>query len=181
MPVYVALLRGVNLGPNKRMKMEKLRASCEALGFTQVQTYIQSGNVVFKAAKTAPAKLAKKIEERIVRDFGFSAAVLVRTREEIGCLIEKNPFLKKTDDGARLHAVFLAEVPAAEILKEFAGLTTLPDESRCIEREVFLYLPNGMGKSSLIHNPLERKLLKGATTRNWNTVKQLHAMCQACK
>jgi len=181
MPVYVALLRGVNLGSGKRMKMEKLRASLADLGFTAIQTYIQSGNVVFKTRKTSPATLAKKIEACIVRDFGFSAQVIVRTREEIACLLEKNPFLVKTSVGNQLHAVFLAEAPAPEILKDFAGLTTLPDECCCVEREVFLYTPNGMGKSSIIHNPLERRLLKNATTRNWNTVLKLHEMCQACK
>jgi uncharacterized protein (DUF1697 family) len=81
MPVYIAMLRGINIGPHKRMKMEKLRACCERLGFVDVKTYIQSGNVVFRAPKLSPAALSKKLGECIVKDFGFTSEVISRTRE----------------------------------------------------------------------------------------------------
>src|SRR5882672_1351084 len=107
MPVYIAMLRGINIGPHKRMKMEKLRASCESLGFEQVKTYVQSGNVVFKATKQPPASLSKKLEDRIVRDFGFSAPVIIRTAEEMGKVIKDNPLLKeKGTDVEKLHVTF---------------------------------------------------------------------------
>ena len=95
MPVYIALLRGINIGPNKRIKMEALRKSFETLGFQQVKTYIQSGNVVFKSQKSTPPLLGKKIESRIVTDFGFSASVLVRAGDELAHTIAANPFLKR--------------------------------------------------------------------------------------
>ena len=181
MPIYVALLRGVNLGPHKRMKMEKLRESFTALGLQQVQTYIQSGNVIFKAAKTSPVTLCKKIEDRILADFGFPAPVIVRTHEELGKTIEGNPFLKRRGiDLTRLHVMFLVDAPTQEAQKPLIGLTTAPDESCCVGREIYLYLPNGMGKSSLMNNPVERRWLKASTTRNWNTVNALYEMCQAC-
>jgi uncharacterized protein (DUF1697 family) len=181
MPIYIALLGGINVGGHKQVKMEKLTQSFEALGFKQTQTYIQSGNVVFTAAKTSPATLSKKIEEKIGRDFGFPVPVVVRTQEELAESIKKNPFLKKCDDGARLHLTFFTEAPSPDGLKELENLTTLPDESCCLGREIYLYLPNGMGKSSLNNNPVERRWFKGATTRNWNTVVKLLEMCRACK
>ena len=182
MPVYVALLRGVNLGPYKRMKMEKLRESFNGMGLEQVQTYIQSGNVVFQASKGSPAALCRKIEARILSDFGFPAPVIIRTREELSRAIENNPFLTKHGtDPAKLHLTFLAEAPEPAALAELKGLTKSPDESVCLGREIFLHLPNGMAKSSLMNNPLERRLLKLSTTRNWKTVSQLDEMCQACR
>ena len=182
MPIYVALLRGVNLGPHKRMKMEKLRESFNAMELDQVQTYIQSGNVVFKTARVSPATLSRKIEERIVADFGFSSSVILRTRDELEKAMENNPFSKRRGvDVTRLHVTFLAAAPETGVLEELKGLTKTPDESICLGREIFLHLPNGMGKSSLMNNPLERRFLKLSTTRNWNTVNQLYEMCQACK
>jgi uncharacterized protein (DUF1697 family) len=84
MPIYISMLRGINVGGHKRIKMDDLRKSFEGLGFEQVKTYIQSGNVVFKAGNTSSVALGKKIEARIVSDFGFSASVIVRTGAELG-------------------------------------------------------------------------------------------------
>jgi uncharacterized protein (DUF1697 family) len=181
MPIYVALLRGINLGGHKKIKMDRLRTLFEGLGFTQVQTYIQSGNVVFRAGKFSPAGLSSKIEERILKDFGFSVLVLLRTGDEIGMTIKNNPFLKNRGiDQEKLHVTFLPGPPETSVLKELEGLTTAPDQSCCIGKEVYLYLPNGMGQSSLANNPLERRLLKRATTRNWRTVNQIYQMCVDC-
>src|SRR3979409_1218441 len=83
MTTYISMLRGINVGPHKRIKMDELRKSFEALGFEQVKTYIQSGNVVFKAGKSSAVALGKKIEARIVGDFGFSSSVIVRTSAEL--------------------------------------------------------------------------------------------------
>src|SRR5207244_11531030 len=106
MPVYIAMLRGINVGPHKRMKMEKLRASCEALGCEQVKTYIQSGNVVLQAAKLSASSLVKRIQERIVADFGFSSDVLLRTCEEMQTIVTRNPLLKElVIDPSKLHVV----------------------------------------------------------------------------
>lgn len=179
MQTYVALLRGINVGSNKRIKMDRLRESFTGLGFERVQTYIQSGNVVFTAAKLSPAVLSKRIEDRIVKDFGFSALVITRTREEIAKAVKNNPFLKeRAIDLRSLHLVFLLEAPAPSALKELAGLTTEPDRSRIVGEEIYLHLPNGIAHSSLANNPLERRLLNRATTRNWKTVNMLHQMCQ---
>src|SRR6266496_4832344 len=112
MPIYIAMLRGINVGAHKRMKMDKLRSCCESLGFEQVKTYIQSGNVVLRAAKTSTTALSKEIEESILSSFGFAVDVISRTRDELGRTIAANPFLKENGiDPAKLHVVFLAEAP----------------------------------------------------------------------
>jgi uncharacterized protein (DUF1697 family) len=129
----------------------------------------------------SPAALGEKIEARILSDFGFPAPVITRTPGDLASMIDSNPFAKRRGiDPARLHVTFLADAPTAIALTDLAKLTTAPDESRCVGKEIFLYLPNGMGKSSFMNNPIERRWLKAATTRNWNTVNKLFEMCQAC-
>jgi uncharacterized protein (DUF1697 family) len=181
MPVYVAMLRGINIGPHKRIKMEALRKSFEALGFEQVKTYIQSGNVIFKAGKASAIALGKKIEARIVSDFGFSASVIVRTSDELGEIIAANPFLKQRGiEYEKLHVTFLSEIPAAPALKKLADFTVAPDQLRCVGREIFLHLPNGFSGSSLWKVPWEKALAVVTTTRNWRTVNAIHQMCLDC-
>ena len=175
--IYVALLRGINIGPHKRISMARLRGSFESLGFTSVHTHIQSGNVVFASAKTPPQALAKKIEAGIAKDFGFESTVILRTREELERIVVGNPFLKRTGvDPSRLHAYFLAEAPTAAERAELQKLASPPDESLLAEKEIYLLLPDGVAKSSLFHNPLERRLLRRATMRNWRTVTALREM-----
>jgi uncharacterized protein (DUF1697 family) len=182
MPVYIAMLRGINIGPNKRMKMDKLRASCEALGFNKVKTFIQSGNVVFQAAKLSPVSLSKKLEDRILSDFGFSAAVITRTTDEMARVVKNNPLLKARDvDPAKLHVVFLLESPNSEALKKLAALTLAPDRFGVAGKEIYFYFPNGVSGSSLWKHSLDRVLSVPATMRNWNTVNTLHAMAVECE
>jgi uncharacterized protein (DUF1697 family) len=182
MPIYIAMLRGINVGGNKRIKMDDLRKSFEALGFEQVKTYIQSGNVVFKAAKSSSAALGKKIEARIISDFGFSASVIVRTGTELSATIAANPFLTQRGiDPEKLHVVFLSDIPATTALKKLAEFTVAPDQSQCVGREIFLYLPNGFSASSLWKVPWEKALAVVTTTRNWKTVNSIHQMCRDCE
>ena len=181
MPVYVAMLRGINVGGHHLIKMDRLRASCEALGFKQVKTYIQSGNIVFTAANTSPGALSKKIEAEILAEFGFSINVICRTAGELERTISKNPFVSQPGiDTEKLHVAFLSDAPASSAIQKLSQLTLEPDLSRCLEREVHLYFPNGFSKSSLWKHPLDRVLSVQATTRNWKTVNTLHQMCLDC-
>ena len=181
MPIYVSMLRGINVGGNKTIKMELLRSSLEALGFSQVKTYIQSGNVVFKAPKVSPAALSSKIEKAILRDFGFPVSVIVRTVAEIENTIANNPLVNQPGiDPEKLHVAFLSEAPDPPGLKRLAELTKAPDQSCCVGNAVYLYLPNGVSKSSLWKTPLDRVLSVITTTRNWKTVNTLHQMCKDC-
>jgi uncharacterized protein (DUF1697 family) len=180
--IYISMLRGINVGGNKKIKMEQLRKSFEVLGFEQVKTYIQSGNVVFKTGKISPTTLSKRIEARILADFGFSVSVISRTVDEMTKAIEGNPFLKERGiDPQTLHVAFLADAPAPDALKKLETLTTAPDKSHCCGKEVYLYLPNGVSKSFWMKTPLDRVLSVVTTTRNWKTVNTLHQMCQDCQ
>ena len=177
MSIYIALLRGINIGPHKRMKMDKLRASCEALGYKNVKTYIQSGNVVFSGGKLSPSTLAKKLGECIVRDFGFSADVISRTLEEMKRIIDDNPFTKEPGmDTSKLHVVFLSQSPLAADLKKLQELTFAPDRVHSSGQEIYFYFPNGVSGSSLWKHPLDRVLSLPVTMRNWKTVTTIYQM-----
>jgi uncharacterized protein (DUF1697 family) len=182
MPIYIAMLRGINVSAHKRMSMEKLRASCAALGLQQVKTYIQSGNVVCKATKLSSTALSKKLEARIVKDFGFSADVVSRTSEEMKGIIQNNPFVKEPGiDVTKLHVVFLSEAPTPAALKKLESLTLTPDRAYSAGKEIYFYFPNGVSGSSLWKHPLDRVLSVVATMRNWNTVNKLYEMACECK
>jgi len=145
MPVYISLLRGINVGAHKHMKMEKLRASCQALRFKQVGTYIQSGNVVFSGPKLAPAAVSKKIEKQIESDFGFHADVITRTSDELRKIIRLNPLLKDTDvDQSKLHVVFLSDMPSAESRQKLQALTLAPDRVGIRTGDLFLLSQRGV-------------------------------------
>ncbi|MGA8150576.1 MAG: DUF1697 domain-containing protein [Terriglobales bacterium] len=177
MPTYIALLRGINVGGHKRVPMERLRAMFEKLGFAQVATYIQSGNVVFEAGKHAPADLSKKIEERILAEFGFSASVITRTPEELGKAIQNNPFPKESgNDPSKVYIAFLSQVPRADAAKKLGALATTSEQLHHSDKEIYLCYRDGMGRAKLTGSVLEKALEVTATARNWNTVNQLYQM-----
>lgn len=180
--VYIALLRGINIGPHKRMKMEKLRASCDALGFTNVKTYIQSGNLVCQAGKLSPDAAAKAIEAQIVKDFGFSADVIARAGEEWKQIVAGNPLLKEPGvDASKLHVLFLSETPSAEAIKKLTTIVKSPDKVRHKSKEIYFYFPNGVSGSSIWKHNLDRVLGISGTMRNWRTVNTLYAMAEKCE
>ena len=175
------MLRGINVGPHKRMKMEKLRSSCEALGFVKVKSYIQSGNLVFQAPKLSSAAAAKKVEAQIVKDFGFSADVISRTAEEMKKVVEGNPLLREPGiDRSKFHVVFLAEAPSPEAIKKVEVLTLSPDKVRHSGKEIYFYFPNGVSGSSIWKHNLDRVMSVSGTMRNWNTVNTLYKMAVEC-
>jgi uncharacterized protein (DUF1697 family) len=177
MPSYVAMLRGINVSGSKIIKMEALRASFEALGFSNVRTYVQSGNVVFAAKERTAAPLGAKIAALIKRDFGFDVPTLVLGAEALACVVEENPFVgKKGIDPTKLHVTFLAGPAAAAGLKKMEGVASGHDEFRCLGTAIYLACPDGYGRSKLSNNVFERALGVGATTRNWKTVTTLAAM-----
>ncbi len=177
MPSYVAMLRGINVSGAKPVKMERLRAMFEALGFTHVRTYVQSGNVVFKAKARAAATLGPEIAARIKRDFGFDVPVLVLRADELAQVVEENPFVERRGlDPSKLHVTFLSGAAAAAGLKKMEGVSSGRDEFRCRGKAIYLHCPDGYGNTKLNNNAFERALGVGATTRNWKTVTTLAAM-----
>ncbi len=177
MTIYIAMLRGINVGGQKIVKMEKLRASFEKLGFRRVRTYVQSGNVIFEAAKASSNRLSKIIEEKILSDFGFSVPVVLRTSDEMKKIVNDNSFAKeKGIDHSKLHVTFFSELPRKDALEMLDGLNAFPDQFRGANREVYLYCPNGYGRTKLSNTAFERLLSVEATTRNWKTVNTLVEM-----
>ena len=174
LPIYVAMLRGINVSGQKIIKMESLRASFEALGFSRVRSYVQSGNVIFETPKVSPNSLSRKITGKIQSDFGFSVPLVLRTSDEMKKIVGDNPFLKEEGiDRSKLHVTFLAELPAKATLGKLDALVALPDQLSAKGREVYLYCSNGYGRTKLSNNALEKLLSVEATTRNWKTVNML--------
>ena len=174
MPTYVAFLRGINLGGHKKVKMDLLRKSFEKLGCMNVQTYIQSGNVVFESDDSA-ASFCQAAEARIMADFGFSASVIVRTAAELARAIKKSPFANdKGMDPSKLFVVFLSATPAKAAVEKLATLPAGTARFLCIGKELHLYCPDGMGKTRLPN--FDKVLSVNATARNWNTVNKLYEL-----
>ncbi len=177
MPTYISLIRGINVGGHKSVKMDQLRTSAEGLGFQRVRTYVQSGNLVFESAKQSPSTLSKKIEGVILKEFGHAAAVITKTSNEISEAIQNNPFLKqKAIDITKLHLVFLSAHPQSADVKKLDAISSGDDQYRWREDVIYLYLPNGAGESKLANAAFEKLLSVRATTRNWRTVNNLQQM-----
>jgi uncharacterized protein (DUF1697 family) len=170
---YVALLRGINVGGNKKLSMADLRELLLSLGYADVMTYLQSGNALFTSPRDDPTELAQKIEHQIARDLGLQVSVLIRTRQELATVVEGNPFQSATATPTRLHVSFLSASPNGERLAEIDPGRFEPDEFRIGDRVIYLLLPDGFHGTKLTNEFWERRLGLRATTRNWNTVTKL--------
>ncbi len=173
--MLVALLRGVNVGGAHKMPMARLRSVCEGLGFQRVATFIQSGNVVFEADDAGAA--AECLESAVEREFGFRAAVITRSAEELRELVEGKPFSHR--DGARVIVTFLKIDPGERIWEAVRTLAAGPEEIEIHGREIVVYFPDGQGKSKFPMVKIERVLGCATTSRNWNTVEKLLQMAEA--
>jgi uncharacterized protein (DUF1697 family) len=169
---YAALLRGINVSGHNKLPMPALRALLEALGHEGVVTYIQSGNAVFRSA-AKEAKVVSDITDGIEQEFGFRVPVIVRTRAQLQKVVVENPFLDAGADSSKLHVTFLAAKPSAAAIASLDPDRSPPDELTVRGREVFMLLPNGMGRTKLTIDYLEKRLETVATARNWNTVTKL--------
>lgn len=187
MTTYIALLRGINVGGSARIAMKDLRTLFAGMGFEDVRTYLQSGNVVFRApapdtagpaapGTRRPAGLAAGIEKRIADDLGVSCTVLLRTGDSLARTLAANPYTGRDDDPAKLHVTFLAREPTAE---EAARLELPAGETAVftlVGDEIHLHVPDGYGRTRLNNAFIERRLGMRATTRNWKTVTALHEL-----
>ena len=178
MAVFICLLRGVNVGGNNLIKMDALRKLCISLGLCDPQTYVQSGNIVFQSDEREPAVLARGIGDAIEQKFGFRPEVVIRTASEIKDAIARNPFAKRRGiEPAKLLVNFLAEAPGAEVRDAILGLKLGPEEVRIDGREIYIYFPDGMGRSKL-WPAIGKKLKNPGTGRNLNTVTKLLEMAE---
>ena len=178
MPVVISMLRGVNVGGHHLIKMDALRALYESLGLQDPQTYVQSGNVIFKTKERDLARLARQIENEIERRFGFRPGVILRTSSDLRDVINRNPFAARRDlDPSKLLVTLLATDPGPDAREALLRIKPDPEELRIAGRELYIYFPNGIGRSKL-PPLLDRTLKKSSTARNWNTVTRLLAMAE---
>lgn len=176
----VSLFRGVNVGGHNRMPMDTLRKMYESLGMADVQTYVQSGNVVCRAKDGDTAQLAAQIEKAVEKTFGFRTLCVVRTAAEMQDVVARNPFVGRKDiNPASLLVMFLATAPSAGDLEIARGLKGDVEEMHLHAREAFIYYPNGLARPKLPWMTIEKKLKTSGTGRNWNTVIKLAEMSAA--
>ena len=174
MHTYISILRGINVSGQKKIIMTDLVKLYEDLGFTDVKTYIQSGNVVFNSTKkVSNSLLVKQIEIKINEIYGFQVPVIIRTVEELSKIIASNPFKNETSEN--LYITFLSNLPNSNHLENLTELNYLLDEFIVIEKEIYLNV-SSYGTTKLSNSFFENKLKVTATTRNWNTVNKLLAI-----
>jgi len=173
MKKFIALLRGINVSGQKKIKMTVLKSLFELAGFQDVTTYIQSGNVIFSSNEESGERLAKKISTEIKRKFGFEVQVIILTPKEIEYTLKNNPFIKRKKESERLYVTFLSGIPPKENIQKLNSLNYSPEEYKIDGKLIYLFLPNGAGKAKLNNNLFENKLKVDGTTRNWKTVKTL--------
>jgi uncharacterized protein (DUF1697 family) len=173
--VYVAMLRGVNVGGNS-LKMDWLRQACAGLGLQDVRTYVQSGNIVF-SSRLGAEKLAKTLKTTIDTQTRLPVTVVVRSASEMAQIAAGNPFLKARGvDPSRLYVTFLTKAPSKPALEKLDALAGARDEYRWMGREVYLHCPINYGETKLSNTAIEKSFAVGATTRNWKTVTVLCEM-----
>jgi len=172
---YIAILRGINVGGKHKISMTELKKVLEKTGIEHIQTYIQSGNVIFSSDESDPAVLTEQISSVIKDHWGFEVPVIILSKREIDEIILTNPFADIYDP-ACLHITFLSAVPQSERIKSILELKDSPNDISIINRAVYLYCPNGYSKTRITNSFLERKLNLIATTRNLKTSLVLQQM-----
>ncbi|WP_159774266.1 DUF1697 domain-containing protein [Streptomyces sp. HM190] len=181
MTTYAALLRGINVGGSRKVPMADLRTLLSGLGHDAVATYLQSGNAVFTSDRGDEDSLAAEITGALREHFGFTVDVLVRDHAYLQAVRAGCPFPAAELEGRQLHVTYFSHQVAED---RFAGLDRsdfLPEEFRLGDRALYLYAPDGLGRSGLAQALAKPRLVKGliATTRNWNTVVKMAEMTAA--
>lgn len=171
--VYIALLRGINVGGKHPVKMQALQELCDKLGFTDVSTYLQSGNVVFKSTQANALTVTTLLQKALKDHFQFTIPVILLKHKDLLSIYSKNPFLQEKDmTDSTLHVTILERIPSP------AQLSLLPSEQAedrlaFFGSWIYLHCPNGYGHTKFNNNAIEKNLGVVATTRNWNTIKAL--------
>jgi uncharacterized protein (DUF1697 family) len=175
MTTYAALLRGINVGGSRKLPMADLRTLLAGLGHTGVRTYLQSGQAVFTAGHGDEESLAAELTRAIEERFGFTVDVLVRDHAYLRSVAEACPFPAAELEARQLHVTYFSAPAGPERFAEIDQAAFLPEEFRLGDRALYLYAPDGLGRSRLAEALSRPRVTKGliATTRNWNTVVKL--------
>lgn len=175
---HVAFLRGINVGGKNSLPMKTLASLFEAAGAVDVQTYIQSGNVVYGASEKTAAKIAAVIEKAIAKEMSLSVPVVTRSAAELEVIASSNPFLARGESEDAVHVMFLAEAPVAKAVATLDPNRSPGDEFAVLGRDVYLFLPNGVGRTKLSNAYFDSKLATVSTGRNWRTVLKMLEMAR---
>jgi uncharacterized protein (DUF1697 family) len=174
---YAALLRGINVGGNKKVPMADLRAMTAKLGFDDPKTLLQSGNLVFSAKAQPMAKLEALLEDATKKHIGVECSYLLRSADEWAKIVATNPFTNEAkSDPARLAVTFCREAPGAPALKVLRAEARGEEDFEVVGRELFAWYPDGMGTSKLALALSKNRLGTICTARNWNTVMKVAAL-----
>jgi len=176
MTVYVSMLRGVNVGGSGLIKMEPLREAYESIGLADVRTLLQSGNVLFRSGLKDRQRLVKRIMQEIERRFDLQVEVVLRTLAEVASIVDRGPVLSPRADKSKLLVMFLSSVPdaaAQAALRKWHKDKELKELLELRGPEIYLYYPEGVGRSKLTGAVIESKLDTAGTARNWNTLLKL--------
>jgi uncharacterized protein (DUF1697 family) len=176
---YIAILRGINVSGKNMIKMPLLAKAMEKAGFENIQTYLQSGNVIFTSELRDTIQIAGRISDSIKAEFDMDVPVFVLTEQQLVAARDNNPYADGERDETKLHITFLQSKAVNELAGKIEKEKCLPDEFRIESDLIYLYCPTGYGKTKLNNNFFESKLKQIATTRNWNTVCKLVELAAA--
>jgi uncharacterized protein (DUF1697 family) len=180
MATYLALLRGINVGGHKKVAMSDLRELCTGLGFEDVRTVLQSGNLVFSSSARTPSSLERLLEAEVKKQLGVETRFFVRTVKEWQGAIADNPFHAEAErDPSHLLVMFLRDTPQAKQVKALQAAIQGREVVRAKGRHAYLVYPDGMGTSRLTINVIEKHLGTQGTARNWNTVAKMATLADS--
>ena len=177
MTTHLALLRGINVSGHNMIKMEALKSTLENIGFQNVQTYIQSGNVFVDSEEENPSKVGFQIKQEIFKVFGHEVPVVVVDKQDLEACFKNNPFLKEKEvDTKKLYVAFVSIALQSTSINDLKMSQVKPDEAHIDESRIYIKYDVGAGKTRFDQKYIEKKLNVTATIRNWNTVTQLLKM-----
>ena len=172
---YVALLRGINVGGKRKLKMADLRESVLKIGFKEVSTYIQSGNLFFTAEEKNATILEEKLAQHLLEEYTYDIPVIIRTAEDIEKVIAQNPF-PEAEDFKQLHLIFLKEKPSETSIEDFEKLEFPSEEFKIEAQHLYVNYTDGVRNSKLSTTLIEKKLNTKATARNWKTLLKIESL-----
>ena len=175
----ITMLRGVNMTGHNTIKMTRLADMFRQLGYTDAETYIQSGNIVFTCHNGDIDDVSSGIRKSVLSEFNLNIAVIIRTLDEMKKIISANPFMEEPDfDPSKMAVLFLEFRPSEEQILKVAGIDYPPDKFRINGSEIYIYCPDGFGKTKLYTNFFEAKMKVTGTARNWRTLNKLIEMAE---
>lgn len=177
MTKYLALLRGINVSGHNMIKMDALKKMLDSMGFQNVETYIQSGNVFLESEEENAASIGFKIKQEISKVFGYDVPVIMISKSNLELCFKNNPFLKEKDcDIKKLYVAYISKELTAEAINDLKISNIKPDEAVIDSNRIYIKYAIGAGKTNLDQKYIEKKLNVVATIRNWHTVTKLLEM-----